>query len=57
VTRGHWQTKNYRLMVIGMFKNIKTLDFTSITTIDREKADGFYARFLRIKENSKSSRD
>ena len=51
------QTKNYRLMVTGMFRNIKTLDFTSITTIDREKADGFYARYLRIKENTKSNRE
>ena len=47
------QTKNYRLLVAGMFKNIKTLDFTTITTIDRDKSDTFYARYLTIKENSK----
>eukprot|EP00802_Teleaulax_amphioxeia_P027829 Tamp_29295.p1 GENE.Tamp_29295~~Tamp_29295.p1 ORF type:complete len:253 (+),score=42.71 Tamp_29295:41-760(+) len=51
------QTKNYRLLVTGMFRQIKTLDFTTITSIDREKADGFYARYQRIKENSKSNRD
>jgi hypothetical protein len=51
------QTKNYRILVTGMFRQIKTLDFTTITTIDREKADGFFARYLRIKENSKNSRD
>jgi len=46
--------KNYRLLVTGMFTHIKTLDFTTITTIDREKADGFYARYLRVKETTKS---
>jgi len=46
--------KNYRLLVTGMFTHIKTLDFTTITSIDREKADGFYARYLRIKETTKS---
>ena len=45
--------ENYRLLVAGMFKNIKTLDFTTITTIDRDKSDTFYARYLTIKENSK----
>jgi len=51
------QTKNYRHLITGMFKQIKTLDFTTITTIDREKADNFYARYLRIKENRPKRRD
>jgi len=46
--------KNYRLMVTGMFPKIKTLDFTTITTIDREKAHVFYTRFLKQKENRAS---
>uniref|UniRef100_A0A7S1DYU1 Leucine-rich repeat-containing protein 51 n=2 Tax=Hemiselmis andersenii TaxID=464988 RepID=A0A7S1DYU1_HEMAN len=44
------QTKNYRLFCMGMFKTIKSLDFTCVTTIDREKAETFYSRYLRNKE-------
>jgi len=51
------QTKNYKLLVYGMFKQIKSHDFSTITVIDREKAASFYARYLKIKEERKNNKD
>ncbi|EKX36348.1 hypothetical protein GUITHDRAFT_155259 [Guillardia theta CCMP2712] len=51
------QTKNYKMLVYGMFKQIKSLDFSTITVIDREKTASFYARYLKIKEERKSNKD
>lgn len=42
------QTKNYRLMCMGQFRTIKSLDFTCVTTIDREKAETFYSRYCAL---------
>mmetsp|Transcript_42252 Transcript_42252/g.99175 ORF Transcript_42252/g.99175 Transcript_42252/m.99175 type:complete len:257 (+) Transcript_42252:1-771(+) len=49
------QTTNYRLHAIGIFTTIKSLDFTTITAIDREKANTFYNRYLAQKEQRRSA--